>query len=127
MYCTSYLNDLPRVADERYTPTNGKGRRRNSSGAELTRLRSDDILRARLKTVGVTELRVDINKPDMLNKFGPGATLSAAWHIYDVGGHRSMVRSLSLLADMKSFLQVVLSSSEVRTPVESHRGLLYDF
>lgn len=94
----SFLDDLPRVAAERYTPTTGDGPRQTSFGAELTRLRLDDILRARLKTIGVTELRVDINKSDALNKFSPGSSLSNGWHIYDVGGHRSMVRSFSLLS-----------------------------
>lgn len=64
-------------------------------GDGLTCLRLDDILRARLKTVGVTEFRFDINKSELLGKFGPGASLSSGWHVYDVGGHRSMVRDLS--------------------------------
>ena len=59
-------------------------------------LRLDDILRARLKTVGVTEFRFDLNKSDILGKFGPGASLSSGWHVYDVGGHRSMVSDLPL-------------------------------
>lgn len=66
-------------------------------GAGLTRSRLDDILRARLRTVGVTEFRFDLNKSEFLGKFGPGASLGCGWHIYDVGGHRSMVRGLSLL------------------------------
>ena len=61
----------------------------------LTRRRPDDILRARLKTVGVTEFRFDINKSEILGKFGPGASLSSGWHVYDVGGHRSMVRAVT--------------------------------
>ena len=110
----SYLDDLPRVAAERYIPTNGEDQGQRSFDAKLTRLPLDDILRARLKTIGVTELRVDINKSDLFNKFGPGTSLSSGWNIYDVGGHRSMVRGLSLLADVWRFLQVTFSSSEVR-------------
>lgn len=122
----SYLDDLPRVASDRYIPTNGKGQRKSYFCVELTCLRSEDILRARLKTVGVTELRVDMNKSELLNKFGPGSTLSTGWHIYDVGGHRSMVRTSSLLLGLRCFLPVALSGSEVRTQMEFQNGFLFD-
>ncbi|GBE87573.1 Guanine nucleotide-binding protein alpha-4 subunit [Sparassis crispa] len=59
-----FLDSLDRVASPKYVPTD------------------DDILRARLKTLGVTEYRFMIKDK----------TLTAAlreWRIYDVGGHRS--------------------------------------
>jgi len=70
---------------------------RGRFGAVLTLWSPDDILRARLKTVGVTEFRFEINKSELLGKFGPGASLSSGWHVYDVGGHRSMVRPVIFL------------------------------
>jgi len=90
-------------------------------GAGLTRSRSDDILRARLKTVGVTEFRFDLNKSEFLSKFGPGASLSAGWHVYDVGGHRSMVRFVTV-ANASFNLPIPCSNSEVRGPVVSQRS-----
>lgn len=77
--------------------------------AGLTRFLPDDILRARLKTVGVTEFRFEINKSEILGKFGPGASLSSGWHVYDVGGHRSMVRCSSLFLSCGLFLTNVSS------------------
>ncbi|KAJ3567872.1 hypothetical protein NP233_g6079 [Leucocoprinus birnbaumii] len=58
----SFLDSLKRVITPRYLPTD------------------DDILRARLKTLGVSEhqFRVDT-----------GAGIRKDWRIYDVGGHRS--------------------------------------
>jgi len=106
-----YLDDLTRVAAEKYIPTN------------------DDILKARLKTVGVTELRVDINKSEMLSKFGPGSTLSAGWYIYDVGGHRSMraawipffddMNAIIFLAPISCFDQVLAEDPNVNRLADS--------
>lgn len=119
----SYLDDLQRVAAERYIPSNGKrcqGPPCECFGTGLTHWRSDDILRARLKTVGVTEFRFEINKSEILGRFGPGASLSSGWHVYDVGGHRSMVR-LATFADTNPHSRMFSSSSEV--PVTPMRAL----
>ncbi|KAI0264742.1 guanine nucleotide binding protein, alpha subunit [Gloeopeniophorella convolvens] len=64
-----FLDSLDRVAAPRYVPSD------------------DDILRARIKTLGVTEYRFHLNSK-AANKI-----TSREWHIFDVGGHRSMVRS----------------------------------
>jgi hypothetical protein len=102
------LDDLSRVTAEKYIPTNGEDRKSlyEPPNTGLNYFPSDDILRARLKTVGVTELRVDINKSELLGKFGPGASLSSGWHIYDVGGHRSMVGSLLVFVNAICFSQI---------------------
>ncbi|KAF9465088.1 guanine nucleotide binding protein, alpha subunit [Collybia nuda] len=57
-----FLDSLPRVTSPNYIPTD------------------DDILRARLKTLGVTEHRFTITH---------GASLGRVWKVFDVGGHRS--------------------------------------
>ncbi|THH04308.1 hypothetical protein EW145_g5618 [Phellinidium pouzarii] len=59
----SFLNDLDRVASTRYTPTD------------------DDIIRARLRTVGVQEHSVILES---------GPEPGREWLIYDVGGSRSL-------------------------------------
>ncbi|EED84472.1 candidate G-protein alpha subunit [Postia placenta Mad-698-R] len=61
-----FLDCLDRVTSPRYVPTD------------------DDILRARLKTLGVTEYRFTI-------KEGTLGGVSRDWKIFDVGGHRSLV------------------------------------
>ncbi|OSX63438.1 hypothetical protein POSPLADRAFT_1140001 [Postia placenta MAD-698-R-SB12] len=61
-----FLDCLDRVTSPRYVPTD------------------DDVLRARLKTLGVTEYRFTI-------KEGALGGVSRDWKIFDVGGHRSLV------------------------------------
>ncbi|KZT70518.1 G-protein alpha subunit [Daedalea quercina L-15889] len=61
-----FLDSLERVTSPRYVPTD------------------EDILRARLKTLGVTEYRFSI-------KEGTVGGVSRDWRIFDVGGHRSLV------------------------------------
>ncbi|KIP09895.1 hypothetical protein PHLGIDRAFT_28734 [Phlebiopsis gigantea 11061_1 CR5-6] len=61
-----FLDSLDRVASLRYLPTD------------------DDILRARLKTLGVSEYRFQV-------KDSTSPSLSREWRLYDVGGHRSLV------------------------------------
>lgn len=60
-----FLDCLDRVTSPRYVPTD------------------DDVLRARLKTLGVTEYRFTI-------KEGTLGGVSRDWKIFDVGGHRSL-------------------------------------
>ncbi|EIW56415.1 G-alpha-domain-containing protein [Trametes versicolor FP-101664 SS1] len=57
-----FLNDIDRIAVRDYEPTN------------------DDVVRARLRTLGVQEHRIKFNK-------GPAA--GSEWCIYDVGGSRT--------------------------------------
>ncbi|KXN84485.1 Rhamnolipids biosynthesis 3-oxoacyl-[acyl-carrier-protein] reductase [Leucoagaricus sp. SymC.cos] len=59
-----FLDSLERVTAPKYFPTD------------------DDILRARLKTLGVSEHRFRVNT---------GGGIGKDWRIYDVGGHRSKV------------------------------------
>lgn len=58
------MGEVDRVADLSYTPSD------------------DDVIRARLRTIGVQEHRI-------LLETGPEA--GKEWLIYDVGGSRSMV------------------------------------
>jgi len=46
----------------------------------------DDILRARLKTLGVSEHRFNLNAGNMVSR---------DWRVFDVGGARSLVGSFT--------------------------------
>ncbi|KAI0342325.1 G-alpha-domain-containing protein [Trametopsis cervina] len=63
-----FLDSLERIASARYVPTD------------------DDVLRARLKTLGVSEYRFQVK--DEYAGFGSS---TREWRVYDVGGHRSLV------------------------------------
>ena len=83
----SFLNDLDRVTALDYTPNDGK----YSSvyhEKELSLLLIDDVLRARLKTVGVSEYRCEMEAV-------AGRESGTEWRIIDVGGSRSQVRVIS--------------------------------
>ncbi|KAI0032612.1 guanine nucleotide binding protein, alpha subunit, partial [Vararia minispora EC-137] len=60
-----FLDSLDRVAGERYVPSD------------------DDILRARIKTLGIAEYRFNLETS--------GNILERQWVVYDVGGHTSLV------------------------------------
>jgi len=63
-----FLDSLERITALRYVPTD------------------DDVLRARLKTLGVSEYRFQV-KDDYSIGFGSS---TREWRVYDVGGHRSL-------------------------------------
>ncbi|KXN90120.1 Guanine nucleotide-binding protein alpha-4 subunit [Leucoagaricus sp. SymC.cos] len=67
-----FLDSLERVTSLRYVPTDGKW-------IDLFMGQLKDILRARLKTIGVSEHRFTLKAGNML---------SHDWRIYDVGGAR---------------------------------------
>lgn len=58
----------------------------------------DDILRSRLKTVGVTEHRFNLNDGESngIGGTGPGLLMGSDFRVFDVGGHRSLVRNLNM-------------------------------
>ncbi|KAG6873913.1 hypothetical protein C0995_009693 [Termitomyces sp. Mi166 len=75
-----FLNDLERVTSLKYMPT------------------EDDVLKARLKTVGVSEYKFEM-------EVTAGRDRGTEWRIVDVGGSRSQVGALhikSLLDDLPS-------------------------
>lgn len=71
-YC-SFLDSLDRVAQPRYVPTDGESNPYPHNNSLIPTLNrdppTDDILRARLKTLGVTEYRFNI-KEGMLDVLG---------------------------------------------------------
>ncbi|CAL1709080.1 unnamed protein product [Somion occarium] len=91
-----FLDDLERVTSPRYIPTN------------------DDILRARLKTLGVSEHRFKFKEESPI---GFGGTITREWRVYDVGGQRSLraawapyfddVNCILFLAPISAFDQVL--------------------
>ena len=58
----SYLNNVSRIASTRYSPSD------------------DDVIRARLRTIGVQEHRIVLDS---------GPEPGREWHIFDVGGSRT--------------------------------------
>lgn len=78
----SFINESERIASKNYFPTD------------------DDVVRARLRTLGVQEYKfifdhggylffLDLCYMLMVNS---GRTVGQEWRIYDVGGTRSIVR-----------------------------------
>lgn len=65
--CLSFLDDLERVTSLKYMPSD------------------DDVLKARLKTVGVSEYRFEM-------EVTAGRDSGTEWRIVDVGGSRSQRR-----------------------------------
>ncbi|TFK67591.1 G-alpha-domain-containing protein [Pluteus cervinus] len=90
-----FLDSLDRVTAPRYMPTD------------------DDILRARLKTLGVSEHRFTMNS----------SSISRDWRVYDVGGQRSLraawipffddVDAIIFLAPISCFDQVLEEDPKV--------------
>ncbi|KAJ7056220.1 guanine nucleotide binding protein, alpha subunit [Mycena amicta] len=86
-----FLNDLDRVTHPNYLPTD------------------DDVLRARLKTVGVSEYTFEM-------EVSAGRETGTEWRIVDVGGSRSQVNSVDaiiFLAPIAGFDQVLAEDRAV--------------
>ncbi|KAJ3864905.1 guanine nucleotide binding protein, alpha subunit [Lentinula novae-zelandiae] len=91
-----YLNEIPRITAKKYIPTN------------------DDVLKARLKTVGVVEHSFIISS---------GANRGVQWKIYDVGGARNQrhawapyfsdVNAIIFLAPISAFDQVLTEDHRI--------------
>ncbi|KAJ4468771.1 guanine nucleotide binding protein, alpha subunit [Lentinula aciculospora] len=92
-----FLDSLPEITAERYLPTD------------------EHILRARLKTLGVSEHCV---------KVSAGSDIGSDWRIFDVGGHRSLVtawapffennlNAIIFLAPISAFDQVLAEAPKV--------------
>ncbi|KAF8512665.1 guanine nucleotide binding protein, alpha subunit [Hysterangium stoloniferum] len=91
-----FLDDLDRIASDNYVPSD------------------DDVLRARLKTVGVSEYKFTRETPNMVG---------SDWRIYDVGGSRTQraawapyfqdVDAVIFLAPISCFDQVLVEDPSV--------------
>ncbi|KAG1729174.1 guanine nucleotide binding protein, alpha subunit [Suillus occidentalis] len=101
----SFLDALDRVTSPRYIPTD------------------DDVLRARLKTLGVSEHRFTM-------KTGPmGSPMSHDWRVFDVGGQRSLraawvpyfddMNAIIFLAPISCFDQVLQEDPSVNRLADS--------
>lgn len=80
----SFLNDLERVTSLRYSPSD------------------DDVLKARLKTVGVAEYKFEM-------EVQAGRESATEWRIVDVGGSRSQVCYLYRAVRLKQLIQSLLA------------------
>ncbi|KAG2152665.1 guanine nucleotide binding protein, alpha subunit [Suillus bovinus] len=100
-----FLDALDRVTSPRYVPTD------------------DDVLRARLKTLGVSEHRFTM-------KTGPmGAPMNHDWRVFDVGGQRSLraawvpyfddMNAIIFLAPISCFDQVLQEDPSVNRLADS--------
>ncbi|KIK95545.1 hypothetical protein PAXRUDRAFT_826893 [Paxillus rubicundulus Ve08.2h10] len=100
-----FLDALARVTSPRYVPTD------------------DDILRARLKTLGVSEHRFQVDT-------GPfGSPMSHDWRVFDVGGQRSLVtawapyfddmNAIIFLAPISCFDQVLQEDPSINRLADS--------
>jgi hypothetical protein len=84
----SFLDSLERVTALDYVPSDGTSPPLSAFFRCLPpylHLYSDDVLRARLKTIGVSEYNFDMEAQ-------AGKQSALTWTIYDVGGTRSQVR-----------------------------------
>ena len=99
-------------------------------------LLADDVLRARLKTLGVIEHRFTLEKGEQINSVTlfnlnllPGYEKGADWLIYDVGGARNQrqawapffddVNALIFLAPISAFDQVLVEEPDVNRVEDS--------
>ncbi|KAI6139637.1 guanine nucleotide binding protein, alpha subunit [Pisolithus thermaeus] len=100
-----FLDDLDRVTSLRYVPSD------------------DDVLRARIKTLGVSEHRFTV-------RTGPlGSSMSHDWRVFDVGGQRSLraawvpyfedVNAIIFLAPISCFDQVLQEDPSVNRLADS--------
>ncbi|EIW81317.1 G-alpha-domain-containing protein [Coniophora puteana RWD-64-598 SS2] len=97
-----FLDAIDRITSPRYIPTD------------------DDILRARLKTLGVTEYRFAVKT---------GSTMSTDWRVFDVGGQRSLraawvpffddMNAIIFLAPISAFDQVLAEDVNVNRLADS--------
>lgn len=104
---TSFLNNIRRVAKSDYVPTTGRFRYFLITVLIfLSNSHSDDILRARLQTMGIASHSFE------LNLYGK----AVSWHLYDVGGSRGQrhtwipyfddANAIIFIAPMSAFDQV---------------------
>lgn len=100
-----FLDALDRVTSPRYIPTD------------------DDVLRARLKTLGVSEHRFTMKRGPM------GSPMSHDWRVFDVGGQRSLraawvpyfddMNAIIFLAPISCFDQVLQEDPSVNRLADS--------
>jgi hypothetical protein len=83
--CTSFLDDLERLTSLKYMPTDGTSPPPfPPSSFNAANQPPDDVLKARLKTVGVSEYKFEMEAT-------AGRDSGTEWRIVDVGGSRSQV------------------------------------
>lgn len=122
---SSFLDDLERITTAKYLPSDGMcdfltllAIDRELKCKTLRLL--DDVLRARLKTVGVTEYRFDMEA-------SAGRESGSEWRIYDVGGSRSQVCTLAYhdhlhISPFAAFLAFNISDYSVITFCSAFRN-----
>lgn len=108
--CPSFFDDAPRIGSLGYLPT------------------ESDVLRARLKTTGITETRFTMGQLQYVLSFGPFHLPSAPHriHMFDVGGQRSerkkwihcfeSVTSIIFCTALSEYDQVLLEEKNQASP-----------
>jgi hypothetical protein len=77
--CCSFLDHIERIGEAGYCPTNGAHRSHLDSVVCLIRDVADDILHARIQTLGVTE--AEYTAPSSMPQ-----SPAWKWKVYDVSG-----------------------------------------
>ena len=107
----SFLNDLERVTSLKYLPSDGMTMLSSLTLPYSSLFQSDDVLKARLKTVGVSEYKFEM-------EVAAGRDSGTEWRIVDVGGSRSQVGRLARLFHIKCS-STCLKTSAVSYPLSS--------
>lgn len=94
----SYLDDIDRVTSPRYTPNEGTPQTFHADA--IMNMILDDVLKARLKTVGVCEYSFEL-------EVAAGAESGTEWKIIDVGGSRSQRRKFPRPLASSDFDQII--------------------
>ncbi|TFK21077.1 G-alpha-domain-containing protein [Coprinopsis marcescibilis] len=100
-----FLDDLDRIASPAYVPS------------------SDDVVRARLRTLGVQEYRIKVDQKSPGSNILAGALGSTEWLLYDVGGSRTLrhawlpyfenINAIIFLAPVSCFDERLLEDSRI--------------
>jgi hypothetical protein len=83
IFLSSYLDEIPRITAKKYIPTDGQFILSTELFTNISNgvtLPLEDVLKARLKTMGVVEHTFTITG---------GSQRGVSWKIYDVGGARN--------------------------------------
>lgn len=104
IFANSFLDDIDRILSPNYEPSDGILSFLTSFGFEFSTWVPDDIVRARLRTIGIQEhvFKFETGKISITELTGTlfhlmfiGSEVGQEWVIYDVGGSRPQVCQFS--------------------------------
>lgn len=95
----SFLDDLDRITALKYIPSDGKKIHNCHLGLRILMVHAEDVLKARLKTIGVTEHRFVLK--------AAGNLVSRDWRIFDVSFFFSLLFCDNLMCFLIFRLEVL--------------------